>query len=139
MVRSLGADHVIDYTKEDFTKSGQLYDLILAASGGYRSIFDYKRALSPKGIYGSVGGYMTQVFQGMLGPLVSKIGSKKLTFLLHRPEQKDLIYMKELIEAGKVKPVIDKSYPFSEIVEALRYYGEGQTRGKIVITVEHSN
>jgi NADPH:quinone reductase-like Zn-dependent oxidoreductase len=139
MVSSLGADHVIDYTKEDFTKSGQLYDLILAASGGYRSIFDYKRALSPRGIYVSTGGSMAQVYQGMLGPLISMTGSKKLTFLILRLNQKDLVFMKELLEAGKVKPVIDRSYPLNEVAEAFRYYGEGHAQGKVIITVEHSD
>jgi NADPH:quinone reductase-like Zn-dependent oxidoreductase len=139
MVRSIGADRVIDYTQEDFTKSGQRYDLILATAG-YRSIFDYRRALSPKGIYVSAGGSMAQIYQGMLlGPLISMTGSKKLTYLYHRPSQKDLVFMKELLEAGKVKPVIDRSYPLSEVADAFRYYEEGHARGKVVITVkQHS-
>jgi len=135
MLSSLGADHVIDYTKEDFVKSGQLYDLILAASRGYRSIFDYRRALSSRGIYVSTGGSMAQVYQGMLGPLISIIGSKKLTFLMLRLNQEDLVFMKELLEAGKIKPVIDRSYPLSEVTEAFRYYLEGHARGKVVLTV----
>ncbi len=135
MVSSLGADHVIDYTKEDFAKSGQLYDLILAASGGYRSILDYKRALSPRGIYVSTGGSMNQVYQGILGPLISMTGTKKLTFLMLRLNQEDLVFIKELIETGKIKPVIDRSYPLNEVAEALRYYGEGHARGKVVITL----
>jgi NADPH:quinone reductase-like Zn-dependent oxidoreductase len=140
MVRSIGADEVIDYTQEDFTKSGQLYDLILA-TGGYRSIFDYKRALSPKGIYVSTGGSEAQTYQAMfLGPLISMTGSKKMGALYPgEPNQKDLVFMKELIEAGKVKPVIDRRYPLSEVAEALRYYGEGHSQGKVVITVEHSS
>jgi NADPH:quinone reductase-like Zn-dependent oxidoreductase len=139
LVRSLGADHVIDYTREDFTKSGQLYDLILATAG-YRSIFDYKRALSPKGIYVSAGGSMAQTFQAMLlGPWISMTGTKKMGAMLARPNQKDLVFMKELIEAGKVKSVIDRRYPLSEAAEALRYYGEGRSQGKVVITVEHNN
>jgi len=120
MVRSIGADHVIDYTKEDFAKSGKLYDLILAASGGYRSIFDYKRALRPGGTYVCTGGSMPQVFQAMLlGPLVSMTG--------------------ELLEAGKVKPVIDRSYQLDEVAEAFRYYGEGHAQGKVIINVEHDS
>ena len=139
MVRSIGADHVIDYTQEDFTNSGQRYDLILATAG-YRSIFDYKRALSPGGIYVSAGGSMAQIFQPVfLGPLISMTGSKKLASLYMRPNQKDLLFVKELIEAGKVKPVIDRRYPLSEVAEAFRYYEEKHTRGKIIITVEHSN
>jgi NADPH:quinone reductase-like Zn-dependent oxidoreductase len=136
MVRSLGADHVIDYTKEDFTQNGQLYDLIVATAG-YRSIFDYKRALSPKGIYVATGGSMTQVFQALLlGPLISVTGSKKLNSMLVEVN-KDLGFMKELIEAGKIKPVIDRRYPLNETAEAFRYYGEGHARGKVVITLEH--
>jgi len=139
MVRSIGADQVIDYTQEDFTQNEQRYDLILAA-GGYRSIFDYKRALSPKGIYVSTGGSMAQTFQALfLGPWISMTGSKKMGAMLARLNQKDLIFMKELLEAGKVVPVIDRRYPLSEVAEAIWYYGEGHTQGKVVITVEHNN
>jgi NADPH:quinone reductase-like Zn-dependent oxidoreductase len=139
MVRSIGADHVIDYTKEDFATSGQHYDLILSTAG-YRSVFDYRRALSPQGIYVSAGGAMAQIYQGMLlGPLVSMTGSKTLTYLYARQNQQDLVFLKELIEAGKVKSVIDRRYPLSEVAEALRYYGEGHSQGKVVITVDHNN
>jgi len=135
MVRSIGADHVIDYAKEDFTKNGQRYDLILATKG-YRSIFDYQRALSPRGIYVMTGGSWAQIFQALLiGPWISMAGSKKLGSLTVKPNQ-DLVLIKELIEAGKVKPVIDRCYPLSETAEAFRYYGAGHTRGKVVITVE---
>ena len=136
MVRSIGADQVIDYIKEDYTKSGQRYDLILDVVT-YRSIFDYKRALSPKGIYVMLGGgSWARVFQTMfLGPLISMIGSKKMGILMHKPNKKDLNFMKELFEAGKVVPVIDRRYPLSEVAEALRYFGEGHARGKVVITV----
>ena len=138
MVRSIGADHVIDYTQEDFIKNGQRYDLIVATAG-YRSIFDYKRALSPKGMYVATGGSMAQIFQGLLiGPWISMTGRKKMGNLLVKPN-KDLAFMKELIEAGKVKPVIDRRYSLSEVAEALRYYGEGHAKGKVVITVEHNN
>ncbi len=135
MVRSIGADHVIDYTQEDFTQNGQRYDLILATAG-YRSIFDYKRALSPKGIYVMTGGSMAQVYQAVfLGPFISMTGSKKLGNLMGKLGQKDLVFMKELIEAGKVKPVIDRRYTLSAVAEALRYYEEGHTRGKVVIAM----
>jgi NADPH:quinone reductase-like Zn-dependent oxidoreductase len=138
LVRSLGTDHVIDYTQEDFMKNGQHYDLILAAAG-YRSMFDYRRALSPKGICVVTGGSMPQIFQAMLlGPWISMFGSKKLGSMMVKPNR-DLGLMKELIEAGKVKPVIDRRYSLSEVAEALRYYGEGHARGKVVITVEHNN
>jgi len=135
MVRSIGADHVIDYTQEDFTKSGRRYDLILAANGD-KSLSDYKRALSPGGIYVVSGGSMAQIFQGMLlGPLMSMTGNKKMGGLLAVPKQKDLAFMKELIEAGKVVPVIDRHYPLSEVPEAIRYLEEGHARGKVVITM----
>ena len=139
MLRSIGADHVIDYTQEDFTKNGQRYDLILDVVT-YRSIFDYKRVLSPKGIYVMLGGgSWARVFQTMLlGPLISMTGSKKMGILMHKPN-KDLAFMKELLEAGKVVPVIDRRYPLREVAEALRYFGEGNVKGKVVITVEHNN
>ncbi len=139
MMRSIGADQVIDYTQEDFTKNGQRYDLIIAANG-YHSISDYKRALSPKGIYVVTGGSGAQMFQAMfLGPLISMIGSKKMGSMMAKPNQKDLAFMKELLEAGKVVPVIDRRYTLSEVPEALRYLGEGHAKGKVVITLEHNN
>ncbi len=139
MARSLGADHVIDYTKEDFTKNGQQYDLILAANG-YHPISAYKRALTPKGIYVMTGGSMAQMFQAMLlGPWISKTGGKKMGGVSAKPNQKDLALLKELLEAGKVVPVIDRRYPLSEAAEALRYLEEGHARGKVVITVVDNN
>jgi NADPH:quinone reductase-like Zn-dependent oxidoreductase len=139
MARSIGADQVIDYTQEDFTKSGQQYDLILAANG-YHPISDYKRALSPEGTYVCTGGSLAQIFQSiLLGPLMSKTGSKKMGNSAKIPNQKDLVFMKELLEAGKVVPVIDRRYTLSEVPEALGYIGEGHARGKVVITVEHND
>ena len=139
MVRSIGADHVIDYTQEDFTKSEERYDLILAV-GGYHPILDYKRALSPEGIYVCTGGSLAQYFQAMLlGPLISMMGSKKMGSALGKPNQKDLVFLIELVEAGKVVPVIDRRYTLSEVAEALRYLEEGHARGKVVITVKHNN
>ncbi|MHB8054068.1 MAG: NAD(P)-dependent alcohol dehydrogenase [Candidatus Aminicenantales bacterium] len=133
--RAIGADRVIDYTREDFTKSSQRYDLILAANG-YHSILDYRRALGPKGIYVTAGGSMAQIYQAMLlGPWISMMGSKKTGGVSAKPNQNDLVFIKELLEAGKVKPVIDRRYPLSEVAEALRYLGEGHARGKVVITV----
>jgi NADPH:quinone reductase-like Zn-dependent oxidoreductase len=133
--RSLGADHVVDYTKEDFTQNGQQYDLILAANG-YHSLSAYKRALTPKGIYVMAGGSMAQIFQAMLmGSWMSETGGKKMGGVSAKVDQKDLGLVKELIEAGKVKPVIDRRYPLSEAAEALRYLGAGHARGKVVITV----
>lgn len=139
MVRSIGADQVIDYTKEDFTKKEQQYDLILAANG-YHSIFDYKRALSPKGRYIMSGGSMAQMFQAMaLGPVISMTGSQKMGNFLARANHKDLLFIKELLEAGKIAPVIDKRYSLSEVADALMYFGEGHAKGKIVITVDQDN
>ena len=135
IMRSIGADHVIDYTQEDFTKNGQRYDWIIDFAA-HHSIFDYNRALSPEGIYVMVGGSTARIFQVMcLGPLISMTTSKKMRILTHKPN-KDLALMKELFEAGRVKPVIDKRYPLSEVPEALRYFGEGHARGKVVITLE---
>lgn len=136
MVRSIGADHVIDYTQDDFIQNGQQYDLILATAG-YRSIFDYKRALRSGGNYVATGGSMAQIFQPMLlGPWLSS-GGRKLSNLAMKPNKDDLTFIKELIEAGKVVPVIDRRFPLSELSEALRYYGGGHSQGKVVITVGH--
>ena len=137
--RSIGADHVIDYTKEDFTKNGQQYDLVFAANG-YHSLSAYKRALTPKGIYIMAGGSMAQIFQSMLmGSMMSKTGGKTMGGVSAKRSQKDLVFLKELLEAGKVVPVIDRRYPLSESAEALRYLGEGHARGKIVIAMEHND
>ena len=139
MARSLGADHVIDYTQEDFTKNGQRYDLILAVNG-YQSISDYQRALSPAGMYVMSGGSGAQMSQAMLlGPWISMTGSKKMGNLLAKPNQKDLVFVKELLEAGKVVPVIDRRYTLSEVPEAIRYLEEGHAKGKVVITLEQNN
>ncbi|MBI5842015.1 MAG: NAD(P)-dependent alcohol dehydrogenase [Chloroflexi bacterium] len=135
IARSIGADQVIDYTKEDFTQNGQQYDLILAANG-YHSILDYKRALCPRGIYVMAGGSQAQMFQALLlGPWMSQSKGKKLGALSAKANQKDLVLIKELLEAGKVVPVIDKRYPLREVPEALRYLGAGHARGKVIIIV----
>ncbi len=135
----LGADHVIDYTKEDFTKNGLKYDLIFAANG-YHSLSAYKRALTPNGIYVMAGGSMRQIFQSMLmGSMMSEKGGRKMRGVSAKSNQKDLIFLKELFEEGKVKTVIDRMYPLSETAEALRYLGAGHARGKIVIAVESNN
>jgi NADPH:quinone reductase-like Zn-dependent oxidoreductase len=138
MVRSLGADHVIDYTQEDFTQNGQRYDLILAANG-YHPISAYKRALTPQGIYVMAGGSGAQMFQALLlGPLMSITGGKKMRTVSAKPDQEDLTFIKELLEAGKVAPVIDRRYSLSEVADAIRYLEAGHARGKVVITVECS-
>jgi len=139
MVHSIGADHVIDYTQEDFTKNGQHYDMILDVIS-HRSIFAYRRALSSKGICVLVGGSTARIFQTIfLGPLVSMAGSKKVGIIGWKINKKeDLDFIKELFEAGKVVPVIDRCYPLSEVAEALQYLEEGNFQGKVVITMEHN-
>ncbi|MBW1822432.1 MAG: NAD(P)-dependent alcohol dehydrogenase [Deltaproteobacteria bacterium] len=135
MMSSLGADHVIDYTQEDFTKNGKCYDLILDVRTD-RSIFDYRRALSSNGIYVTVGGRSARILQLVfLGSLISMTGSKKLTLIMHKPN-KDLNILNELFESGKVKPVLDRCFQLSETAEAFQYFGEGHFIGKVVITVE---
>ena len=141
MVRSIGADHVIDYTKEDFTRNGQRYDLIYDAVGN-RSISDYKRALNPNGTC-VIAGFqnLLRLFEHMvLGPLSSKIGHKKAGLMgMAKVNQKDLVYLKELLEAGKVVPVIDRRYPLRETAEAIQYLEEGHAQGKVVITVDQNH
>ncbi len=134
MLHSIGADHVIDYTKEDFTRNGQHYDLILDIVV-HRLVFDYRRALSTNGICVFVGGSMTRVFLNiLLGTLMT--GRKKIGLRAWKPNKKeDLDYLKELFEAGKVKPVIDRRYTLSEVPDAFRYLEEGHAQGKVVITL----
>lgn len=132
--RSLGADRVIDYTQEDFAKAGQKYDLILGVNG-YRPLSVYRNALTPNGRYVMAGGKPAQIFQAvLLGRWMSRNGQKMGT-ILSNVSPKDMAFIKELLEAGKVVPVIDKRYPFAETAEALRYLGAGHARGKVVITV----
>jgi NADPH:quinone reductase-like Zn-dependent oxidoreductase len=135
LVRSLGADQVIDYTKEDFTQNRERYDLILGINGN-RSIYDYRRVLSPGGKYLMVGGSDKQLFQSIfLGPMLSKKGGQSFQLFPAKANQKDLMFLKELIEAGKIKPVIDRRYSLRETPDAMRYIGGGHARAKIVITV----
>ena len=137
LLRSIGADHVIDYTREDFTRNGQRYDRIVDVVAR-RSIFDCRRALRPEGVYVMVGGSTPRLVQvAFLGPLISLTGTKKLGVMWWwRPfKQEDIAFLKELIEAGRVTPVIDRRYPLVEVPEALRYLEGGHARGKVVITV----
>ena len=139
MLRSIGADHVIDYTQEDFTKSGARYDMIFDVIA-HHSVFDYKRALSPKGIYIAVGGSTGLLFKIIfLGPLITLFGSKKIGIGVWKPNKKeDLVFINELLEAGKVVPVIDRCYPLSETAEAFRYFEEEFSfQGKVVITMKN--
>lgn len=135
-LRSLGADHVIDYRREDFTRNGNQYDLILDLIG-HRSIFACQRALRTDGTYFFVGGSVALLFQALLlGPLINRISHKNMGILMVPQRRDDLITMTELWEAGKVVPLIDRRYSFSEVPDALRYVAEGRAKGKVVITVD---
>ncbi len=134
-VRSLGADHVIDYTQEDVTKNRQQYDLIFDIAA-YRSISEYKRILSSGGIYVLAGGSMARIFQMML---ISITGVKNMGLMVANMNQKDLLFILELFKAGKIKSVIDKRYTLNETAEALRYLEDGHACGKVVITVLQNN
>ena len=142
IAHSIGADHVIDYTREDFLKDGTLYDLIFIANGNL-SIRKYKQALKPNGICVLAGGGGTSIIQLLVGMLqgwwIEKTENKKIGSFLANINQKDLEIMKELLASGKVKPVIDRRYRLSDTAEALRYIGEGHAQGKIVITMEHAS
>lgn len=136
LMRSIGADHVIDYTKEDFTKNKQQYDLIFDIVGR-RSIFDFKRILKPKGAYVMAGGSMRRLLQVLFcGPLISKTTSKKMGLLMHKQNKEDIGHMLKLRDAGKVVPVIDRCYPLSQGIAAFQYFGEGLVLGKTIITSE---
>jgi NADPH:quinone reductase-like Zn-dependent oxidoreductase len=139
LVRSIGADQIIDYKREDFSRRAERYDLILATVG-YRPIADYQRVLSPEGHYVVTGGTMRQILDvGLHGERMSARGGQTFSMLEHQVSQDDLVFIKEVIEAGKVKPVLDKCYPLEAAADALRYYGKRRTRGKVVITVEHDD
>lgn len=135
MVRSIGADHAIDYTQEDFTKNGQGYDLIFDIVVNH-SVSDYLRALNPKGNYVACAFSKSAAF---LGPFISMFSSKKVGSLVTKLNDQDLVFLKELLEAGKVKPVIDRCYPLSDVAEAVRHYGERHANGKVVISIEQNS
>ncbi len=135
ILRSIGADRIIDYTKEDLFQNEERYDLILGVNGS-NSISSYKRILKPNGNFVHVGGSGSQLFQALfLGPFISMVERKKINNLLQRANQKDLNYVKELLETGKIKPIIDKRFKLSEVTEAFEYFQEGHAQGKVVITV----
>jgi NADPH:quinone reductase-like Zn-dependent oxidoreductase len=131
LVRSIGADDVIDYTQEDVTKIGRQYDLIFDVAA-FRSILAYKRILSAGGLYVIAGGSMARIFQSMA---ISMTGAKNMRFIGAKVKQEDLLFILELMKAGKVRSIVDKRFPLSEAAEAFRYFEEGCTRGKVVITV----
>jgi NADPH:quinone reductase-like Zn-dependent oxidoreductase len=134
-MRSLGADHAVDYTREDFTRGGRQYDRVLDLVA-YRSVLDYQRALRPGGRYYMVGGSIATLFQVLLlGPLVERLTGKKIRLLAVQPNRKDLESITALCESGKIVPVIDRQFSLSEVPDALRHLGEGHARGKVVIRV----
>ena len=142
MVKLLGADEVIDYTKEDFTKNGKLYDVVLDAVGK-SSFFRCKKILKPGGVYFSTElGYLSQnIFLALLTPIFSYLAGrqtgKKVKFPIPKHSKEDIVFFKELIEAGKYKAVIDRSFTLEEIIEASKYVETGQKAGNVVITVDH--
>jgi NADPH:quinone reductase-like Zn-dependent oxidoreductase len=134
-MRSLGADHVIDYAREDFTRNGRRYDLILDLAG-YRPAVAYRRSLTPGGRYLYVGGSVATLLQVLLaGPLIGRAGRKKIRVLAVRLGVKHLGPIVELVQAGTITTVVDRRFPLSQVPEALRYLGEGHAKGKVVITV----
>lgn len=134
-MRALGAEHVVDYGKEDFTRSEKRYDLILGANA-FHSLLDYRRALAPEGIYVITGGGGSQMLQAMLlAPFLSLAGSRKLRMKGAKAKQQDLQVLKEMLEAGKIKPDIDRRYTLEQTADAIRYMEAGHVRGKIVISV----
>jgi NADPH:quinone reductase-like Zn-dependent oxidoreductase len=137
LVRSLGADHVIDYRQEDFTRNGRRYDVILGVNG-YRPLRDYRRALSERGRYVAIGGAMRQILEGaVLGPVLSIVGRKKFGFLgIAKVSNADLALIGDLIAAGRVTPVVDRVYPLIETVAALRYVTQEHAAGKVVLAVD---
>ena len=140
MVRSIGADRVIDYTKEDFTKNAQRYDVILDSVGNH-SFSARRRVLNPKGICIAVGGPSGRWMIGPLARLItalvlSRFANQKLVMVLAKPSKEDLTIMRELIQAGKVTPVIDRRYSLSNVADAIQYLEEGHARGKVVIVFE---
>ena len=145
MVRSLGADRVVDYTREDFTKSSERYDVIIDNVANH-SLLENRRVLKPKGIYVLIGGGGPSE-QGLIGPLAKPIKamllspfvSQKMGMMMADPSNKDLTILGDMMQSGKLKPVIDRTYKLSEVPEAIRYLEQGHARGKVIITLEHNN
>jgi NADPH:quinone reductase-like Zn-dependent oxidoreductase len=135
MMRSNGADHIVDYKQIDVTKNGQNYDLILDAAA-YRSVFDYRSILKPEGTYVLIGGSISRIFQVLLfGPVMSRMIGRKLKCLMAKPNQLDLVMLKEMIEVGEIVPLIDRIYHLNEVPEAIRQLEQRQVRGKVAISV----
>jgi NADPH:quinone reductase-like Zn-dependent oxidoreductase len=136
LARSIGADHVIDYSKEDFARNGKRYDLIIAVNG-YRSLFDYRRALQPQGVYVCAGGALSQFLQAMLfGKWFSRKGGRTLGSMgIAKINQQDLLELSELFKNGKIAPIIDRTYSFDKTVDAMQYIVEHHAQGKIIIQI----
>jgi NADPH:quinone reductase-like Zn-dependent oxidoreductase len=133
---SMGAAHVVDYTREDFTRSGRRYDLILGANA-HHSIFDYRRALSENGRFVLCGGGGIPMTQAViLGPLLSRMGSRKVGAVMAKIDEKELAFLAQLVAEGKVVPVIERTYPLTGVPDAVRYLEQGHARGKLVITLD---
>jgi NADPH:quinone reductase-like Zn-dependent oxidoreductase len=134
-MKSIGFDYVIDYTREDFTKNGKCYDLILDTKTN-RSVFDYLRVLSPNGMYVTVGGSLNRILQVFVFRFFTALTIKKKLRIIALKPNKDLIYMNKLFETGKVRPVIDGPFMLEDIAKAFRHFGEGKHKGKVVITLK---
>lgn len=136
VMRSVGADHVVDYRDADFTASDRRYDLILDVVGN-RSVFGIKRVLGKGGTYVMVGGTMPNILSALLAaPLIARLEQKTVKLLLHKPKHEDQLVWKELVEAGQVVPVIDRVFSLGNAAEAIRYLGEGRARGKVVVSMD---
>jgi NADPH:quinone reductase-like Zn-dependent oxidoreductase len=134
LVRGLGADHVVDYTQDDFV-AGRRYDRIVDAAA-FRSILDYRHALDPDGVYVLVGGAPGRTYQAMLlGPILSRKGVRKMLFFIMQPNPDDLEAVRDLVAAGRVTPVLDRSYALDQVPDAIRYLEAGHARGKVTIRV----
>lgn len=133
--RSLGADHVIDYTKENFTENDKKYDIILAVNGNYPFIA-YKKALTPNGIYVMVGGSLSQIFKSLAFGWLMSMGSKKMRSLSAKANQADLEFLANLVKEGRIRPVIERHYPLEKTADAMSFLSKGHAKGKVVILVE---
>lgn len=136
LLRSLGADHFIDYREKDFTLNGRQYDLILDVVA-HRSASDYRRALKDGGVFVMVGGSMGTLLlrMGLMEPIISKFSNTKLGLMGYKPLRKDLETLNQLFESGKIKPIIDGNYKLEDVPEAMRYFGSAKHKGKVVITI----
>ncbi len=134
LVRSLGANEVIDYTREDITTSNRRFDRIIAING-YHTLSAYKHLLVPNGIFVMVGGSLKQIFTSLLFGSLMSLGSKKIRTLAAKPKREDLEFVLDLVASNKIHPVIDRCYPLEQTAQAMSYVSEGHAQGKVVITI----